>query len=172
MGSWRVSWVRRLPMLSELILCAARRSGGRFIPQRQWIHISSVFSRPEMPQLPHILKQNQIPEADRRRIEQEVQEMTKDWVPHGMHETDKNEDIYRFKFLTFMSYSVFTAGVFLLLWYTPDRGQEEWCRREAYLELERRRRDGLPLIIPDLVPPERVKLPSDEELGPDFKIII
>ncbi|OON23877.1 hypothetical protein X801_00214 [Opisthorchis viverrini] len=51
-------------------------------------------------------------------------------------------------------------------------GQEEWCRREAYLELERRRRDGLPLISPDLVPPERVKLPSDEELGPDFKIII
>ncbi|VDL97450.1 unnamed protein product [Schistocephalus solidus] len=50
--------------------------------------------------------------------------------------------------------------------------ENEWARREAFLELERRRLLGLPLVDPNLIPPERVKLPSKEELGPDYKIII
>ncbi|VDP21962.1 unnamed protein product [Echinostoma caproni] len=62
---------------------------------------------------------------------------------------------------TYIFVSVF---VFTIEW--------DWAYREAYLELERRRRDGLPLIDRDLVPASRVKLPTDEELGPDFKIII
>ena len=48
-----------------------------------------------------------------------------------------------------------------------------WTQREAYLELARREANGLPLIDPNLVPPEKMKkyLPTDEELG-DTEIII
>jgi len=48
-----------------------------------------------------------------------------------------------------------------------------WRQREAYLELARREKLGLPLIDPNLVDPVKMKafLPSDEELG-NKKIII
>ncbi|KAH8875926.1 NADH dehydrogenase (ubiquinone) 1 beta subcomplex subunit 11 [Schistosoma japonicum] len=69
----------------------------------------------ELNPMKHILKENNIPEAEKRQIEKEVEELTK---------------------------------------------------------LERRRRDGLPLLDKDLVPASQVQLPSDEDLGPDFKIIL
>lgn len=43
--------------------------------------------------------------------------------------------------------------------------------REAYLELDRRERLGLPLVDPDLIPRDKVELPTEEELG-DYKILI
>lgn len=46
-----------------------------------------------------------------------------------------------------------------------------WAQREAYLELDRRQRLGLPLVDPNYVPPEKMQLLSDEELK-DFEIII
>ncbi|VDP11027.1 unnamed protein product [Soboliphyme baturini] len=49
----------------------------------------------------------------------------------------------------------------------------EWAFREAYMEMERREKLGLPYISKDLIDPEKVKLvlPTDEELG-DFEIIV
>ena len=41
----------------------------------------------------------------------------------------------------------------------------DWSVREAYLELNRRERLGLPLIDKNLVPPDQLELPTDEELG-------
>jgi len=41
----------------------------------------------------------------------------------------------------------------------------DWTVREAYLELDRRERLGLPLIDKNLVDPNLLELPSDEELG-------
>ncbi|KAF8566150.1 hypothetical protein P879_09151 [Paragonimus westermani] len=146
-------------------------SGIRLNLQRN-ISILSPIRSDDMPSMPHILKENQIPEADRRRIEEEVREMTKDWVPLGFHKSDKNEDLYRYNLIMFFTFSFFTCGVFMMLWYLPNRCDADWSRREAFLELERRRRDGLPLIDRNLIPPELVKLPTDEELGPDFKIVI
>lgn len=122
--------------------------------------------------MPHILKENQIPESERLRIEKEVDELTKDWVSVGFHDTDKREDLFRYNLLTCLVFSMLSSCFLLVLWYSPNRSESEWARREAFLELERRRRDGLPLISRDLIPPDRVKLPSDEELGSDFKIII
>ncbi|KAF6780513.1 hypothetical protein AHF37_00023 [Paragonimus kellicotti] len=145
--------------------------GMRLNSQRNILILSSMRSE-NTPSMPHILKENQIPEADRRRIEEEVREMTKDWVPLGFHKADKNEDLYRFNLVMFFTFSFFTCGIFTILWYLPNRGDADWSRREAFLELERRRRDGLPLIDRNLIPPELVKLPTDEELGPDFKIVI
>ena len=50
---------------------------------------------------------------------------------------------------------------------------QHWKLREAYLELARRESNGLPLIDPNLVPPEKMikYLPSDEELG-DTEVIV
>ena len=47
----------------------------------------------------------------------------------------------------------------------------DWSRREAFLELRRREELGLPRIDKNLVPPEKLYLPTDEELG-DSKIVI
>ena len=49
--------------------------------------------------------------------------------------------------------------------------RQHWLQREAYLELERREKAGLPLIDRNLVPVEQVELPSEEELG-NVEIII
>ena len=46
-----------------------------------------------------------------------------------------------------------------------------WAQREAYLELERREKAGLPLIDPNMIDPANIDLPSEEELA-DFEIII
>ena len=72
---------------------------------------------------------------------------------------------------------IFTYYIFDFTWelaynFFKKRYDCDWAQREAYLEIERRRKLGLPLVDPNLIPPERIKLPSMEELGPDFKIII
>lgn len=41
---------------------------------------------------------------------------------------------------------------------------KEWSLREAYLELDRREREGLDLISPDFLPPESIELPPDDEI--------
>jgi len=47
----------------------------------------------------------------------------------------------------------------------------QWEKREAFLELDRREKLGLPLIDANFVDPSKIHLPSDEELG-DFDIIV
>jgi len=46
-----------------------------------------------------------------------------------------------------------------------------WQKREALLEIERRERLGLPYIDANYIDPNKIYLPSDEELG-DFDIIV
>ena len=43
--------------------------------------------------------------------------------------------------------------------------KHDWAQREAYLEIARREALGLPLIDPDYIPPEKMLLPTDEELA-------
>lgn len=47
----------------------------------------------------------------------------------------------------------------------------DWAHREAFLELERRERLGLPLVDPEYAQIDPSDLPSDEEIG-DVEIII
>ena len=47
----------------------------------------------------------------------------------------------------------------------------DWAHREAYLQLAAREKAGMPLIDKNHVDPEKITLPSDEELD-DFEIII
>lgn len=55
--------------------------------------------------------------------------------------------------------------------YQPDYDLNDWAQREAFLELRRREKEGLPLIDPNFIDPSKIELPSDEELG-DIEIII
>lgn len=42
---------------------------------------------------------------------------------------------------------------------------EDWSIREAYLQLDYREKNGLPLVDKNYVDPEIVELPTEEELG-------
>ncbi|KAL5110808.1 Pancrea transcription factor 1 subunit alpha [Taenia crassiceps] len=64
----------------------------------------------------------------------------------------------------------FTFGLTFQLWYRPRGIEGDWARREAFLELERRRKLGLPLVDPNLIPPERVK--ESGWLGPSSVVIL
>jgi len=97
-----------------------------------------------------------------------------DWYWFGYDSHDEYTDWH----LHHKTMMVFVFGVFSLiplLWaYRPDWPDlKEWTQREAFLEMARREKYGLPYISPDLYPPEEVlaQLPSDEELG-DYQIVI
>lgn len=55
--------------------------------------------------------------------------------------------------------------------YMPDYNYKNWAEREAFLELRRREDLGLPLIDPNYIPLDSIKLPSEEDLG-DIEIVI
>ncbi|KAM7537409.1 hypothetical protein Aperf_G00000072023 [Anoplocephala perfoliata] len=133
------------------------------------ISISASLSAPSFK---YILNKNNLSEAEKSKIEAEAKDMFKDWLPYGWNDYDKVDDTARYKTTTFVLVVCFTFGLFFQFWYRPRNVEWNWARREAYLELERRRNLGLPLVDPDLIPRERVKLPTKEEMGPDFKIIL
>ncbi|CAH8538170.1 unnamed protein product [Schistosoma margrebowiei] len=136
-------------------------------------HICTTMSvHMKLNEMKHILKENNIPEADKRQIEKEVEEMTKDWITTGYHHTDKKEDTFLSQFTPFALLTLWIFPLFLFMYYSPNRSFTDWIWREAYLEIERRRRDGLPLVDKDLIPASRVQLPPVDQLDPDFKIII
>ena len=74
-------------------------------------------------------------------------------------------------FYTFLCFFGFFFIPGFLIYYFPDYRQNEWCYREAHLELARREKLGVDLVSPDYIPVENIKLPSDEELG-DMEIVI
>ncbi|KAI1713946.1 ESSS subunit of NADH:ubiquinone oxidoreductase (complex i) domain-containing protein [Ditylenchus destructor] len=94
------------------------------------------------------------------------------WLEYGH---DEYRDWYKFHLGAFMMFTMFAGWlIFIFLFMRPDYPElREWARREAYLEIERRQKAGLPLISKDLIDPKRVfpTLPSEEELR-DFDIII
>lgn len=50
--------------------------------------------------------------------------------------------------------------------YEPDcRRLHQWLAREAYLELYRREKYGLPLVDPDYVPRDKIILPEEEDIN-------
>ncbi|KFD53789.1 hypothetical protein M514_05295 [Trichuris suis] len=96
------------------------------------------------------------------------------WLAYGFHPTDEYLDWKHTHTTLFGAIGIAFCGLVFYLIYKPDWPQmREWAFREAYLELERREKAGLPPISKDVIDPEKVKmvLPSDEELG-DFEIVI
>jgi len=85
------------------------------------------------------------------------------WVSSGFDYHDRLRDIAMMRQYAF--WIVFNPILFMFsLCYSPDRDQRNWIQREAFLELARREYHGLPNIDPDYIPPEKMLLPSDEEL--------
>jgi len=93
------------------------------------------------------------------------------WVSQGYSHESEDDDI---NVRNRVMFSTVTLGFVLLgflMMYMPDYKFRDWSQREAFLELARREALGLPLIDPNIIPPERMVLPTEEELG-DFEIII
>lgn len=93
------------------------------------------------------------------------------WMSYGYCEEDYHKDRDAHHMLMFMGITVAVCGTTFLLMYHPDCNDLDWINREAYLELERREKLGLPLVDPNLVDPSRIPLPSEEEIG-DLEIIL
>lgn len=98
------------------------------------------------------------------------------WIWNHQNPRDEYSDWKRYHKYMFILTTVIVIwfNLFFVLWVKPDfpRGRD-WAYREAHMEIERRRRAGLPLISPDLIERSRVEasLPSEEELR-DFDIVI
>lgn len=85
------------------------------------------------------------------------------WFPLGFDWTNPVRDKYLYH--EFVAVSVFSAIYFFwLYYYSPDFKLKDWARREAILRTTKREALGLPLIDRHVVDPERIVLPTEEEL--------
>ncbi|GAB1609676.1 NADH dehydrogenase [ubiquinone] 1 beta subcomplex subunit 11, mitochondrial-like [Argonauta hians] len=94
----------------------------------------------------------------------------KNWIHYGYDTVDKDKDRFIHNITMFVTVTMCLVGGSYLATYLPDRRLVEWSVREAYLELERRERDGLDLISPDLLPPDSIELPPDDEITEEIII--
>jgi NADH dehydrogenase (ubiquinone) 1 beta subcomplex subunit 11 len=92
-------------------------------------------------------------------------------VSFGFSNVSEEEDINWRNAMMFVTVTVALVGMSFQMAYWPDVKMRDWGQRQAYIELARREALGLPPVSPDLVPPENINLPSDEELG-DFDIVV
>lgn len=95
----------------------------------------------------------------------------KNWVSYGFDYNSKEEDtnVHNASFFFSVTLCLVFGG---FAWaYAPDVHMRDWTQREAFLELRRREKAGLPPIDPNYVNPNTVNLPSESELN-DVEIII
>lgn len=95
----------------------------------------------------------------------------KNWVSYGFDFKDQQEDtnVHHASFFFSVTLCIVFGG---FAWaYAPDVHLRDWAQREAFLELRRREKCGLPLIDPNYVSPKTVRLPSESQLE-DVEIII
>jgi len=85
------------------------------------------------------------------------------WVSFGYNYHDRIDDVGQHRLYGFLCIFQLILIVFMANYY-PDFKRRDWGHREAYLEIARREALGLPLIDPDYIPPEKMLLPTDEEL--------
>jgi NADH dehydrogenase (ubiquinone) 1 beta subcomplex subunit 11 len=100
-----------------------------------------------------------------------LEEKEENWISFGYNLTDREEDEWAHHLIMFCSVTICMCWGGFFLAYYPDFKDHAWAQREAYLELERRESNGLPLIDPNMISPDRIDLPTEEELG-DFDIVI
>lgn len=85
------------------------------------------------------------------------------WQSLGFDWTNPVRDKYLYH--EFFAVSVIGAMYCAWLWYySPDFKLRDWARREAYLRTVKREALGIPVIDVNIVDPERVVLPTEEEL--------
>lgn len=100
-----------------------------------------------------------------------LEEKEENWISYGYSLVDRDIDEWAHHLMMFAVITVVFCGGTFFFAYFPDYKDHAWAQREAYLELARREKEGLPLIDPNLIDPCKVELPSEEELG-DFDIVI
>lgn len=90
------------------------------------------------------------------------------WVSFGFDEVDKKLDRHWSRVTMFSIFAVFLPILTFYLYYEPDCiRNKEWVCREAYLELHRREKHGLPYVDPDYIPRDQMILPSEDEIKID-----
>jgi len=102
------------------------------------------------------------------------QRLRRDWFCFGYHPTDEYIDWKWQHYALFWTVTIALGGTLFVFSYKPDYPiLREWATREAYIEMARREKYGLPYIAKDYIDPAKIiaTLPSDDELG-DFEIII
>merc|ERR1711862_215428 len=109
------------------------------------------------------------------RSEKEVtewveKELSKGWESTGMYPHDRERDGVAFHMLT-ASFAILFVGFLWAYRYAPDLNRRHWSAREAYLVLHEREAANMELIPRDYVDPDKIELPTDEELE-DTRIII
>ncbi|CAG9769766.1 unnamed protein product [Ceutorhynchus assimilis] len=111
-------------------------------------------------------------DTDTCQNEIEKKEEVKNWISYGFDSENRTDDRSTMHSLLFVGITLcgVLAGGFI--WsYAPDYHLRDWSTREGFLELKRREAAGQLPIDPNFIPPEKIILPSDQELG-DTEIII
>lgn len=91
-------------------------------------------------------------------------DLTKFWRSYGFDEFDKRADRF-FTHIHSFGFGVLVIGAFFFVqWYKQDDELNNWALREAYIEIKRREELGLPYVDCNYIPPEKVRLPTEEEL--------
>lgn len=88
----------------------------------------------------------------------------KNWVSYGFDFQSQEEDtnVHNASFFFSVTLCLVFGG---FAWaYAPDIHMRDWAQREAFLELRRREKLGLPLISPHYVDPKAIRLPAESEL--------
>jgi len=95
----------------------------------------------------------------------------KHWVSYGWSHLDIEKDRTFMHFLFFTYCTLFFWVMSFFFYYCPHSNLSDWAMREAYIRVAEREANGLPFVDKDLVPLDRIVLPTDEELG-DTEIIV
>lgn len=96
----------------------------------------------------------------------------KNWISAGYDFVDQRSDRYWNNMSYFCMVCIWFMGLGWLFMYYPDFKLEAWASREAYLEMARRKKLGMkPYVSKDYVDPDRITLPTEEELE-GYEIIV
>ncbi|KAI8745422.1 NADH dehydrogenase [ubiquinone] 1 beta subcomplex subunit 11, mitochondrial [Biomphalaria glabrata] len=93
------------------------------------------------------------------------------YVSYGYEPGNRDKDWFLYHMIMFACISLGVCWGGFILAYMPDYKLRDWSHREAFLELERREKEGLPLVDTDYTKIDLSSLPSDEEIG-DTEIVI
>lgn len=109
--------------------------------------------------------------ATKEAVTRSDAKVEKNWVSYGYWDHNKSKDRQAAHLIMFTSVTLCAVGGVFIFYYRPEFTLKDWAQREAFIELRRRERHGLPLINPNIVDPSKFTLPTDEELG-DTDIVI
>ncbi|XP_048347593.1 NADH dehydrogenase [ubiquinone] 1 beta subcomplex subunit 11, mitochondrial [Sphaerodactylus townsendi] len=81
---------------------------------------------------------------------------------HGF-DSDPVVDLWNMRVAFFFCISLAIVGGASFVHYLPDRGLQEWARREAEQKIKEREARGLPLIDADYYDRSKIVLPPEDE---------